>query len=492
MAITAHDPQRTLERGYALVEDAEGAPLTTAQGARDARAVTLRFADGRPTRPSGPATPPARPPPASRPCSAPPETEMSDSTMDAAPPAPVAEPTYETATARIEEIIRRLDSGEAGLRETLDLCKEGRTLVEYCAGELDAVGRGSRSCASTSSSPGWAADPRPRSAPRSRSPATRRGRRRAAGRVRALERRRAPRARRPDRAGRRPDRRGARRPRALRARGRAVPPPGRRGRPAVRRSSRRARTSTAATSSRSGRGAPTGPPAGAEAGPALRACHEALRTLPRSTRRRRWPSCSARRSGSSTARGLERADRLLLRGHLLRASAEVLGAGLPVQALHGDAGPGNVLAGPVWNDWEDCCTGPVVWDLASTVAGPRVHGADRERAEAMLAAYGPFDGDLDTFVHARAAQVAAWAALAVSRGSSMPARLAARLDWLRRGDAPGRCRAVPTAAPQRRREAAQHARATPPPDPHPRRLRPPGRLRAGGRRRPTTTSPTPS
>jgi exodeoxyribonuclease VII small subunit len=50
--------------------------------------------------------------------------------------------TYETATARIEEVIRRLDSGEAGLRETLDLCKEGRELVEYCAGELDAVGQG--------------------------------------------------------------------------------------------------------------------------------------------------------------------------------------------------------------------------------------------------------------------------------------------------------------------------------------------------------------
>jgi exodeoxyribonuclease VII small subunit len=50
--------------------------------------------------------------------------------------------TYESATARIEEIIRRLDSGEAGLRETLDLCKEGRELVEFCAGELDAVGQG--------------------------------------------------------------------------------------------------------------------------------------------------------------------------------------------------------------------------------------------------------------------------------------------------------------------------------------------------------------
>ncbi len=50
--------------------------------------------------------------------------------------------TYENATARLEAIIRRLDSGEAGLRETLALCKEGRTLVELCASELEAVGQG--------------------------------------------------------------------------------------------------------------------------------------------------------------------------------------------------------------------------------------------------------------------------------------------------------------------------------------------------------------
>jgi exodeoxyribonuclease VII small subunit len=50
--------------------------------------------------------------------------------------------TYERASARIEEIIRRLDSGEAGLRETLELVAEGRRLVEFCAGELEAVGRG--------------------------------------------------------------------------------------------------------------------------------------------------------------------------------------------------------------------------------------------------------------------------------------------------------------------------------------------------------------
>jgi exodeoxyribonuclease VII small subunit len=50
--------------------------------------------------------------------------------------------TYEAACARIEAVIRRLDSGEAGLRETLELCQEGKRLVEFCAGELDAVAHG--------------------------------------------------------------------------------------------------------------------------------------------------------------------------------------------------------------------------------------------------------------------------------------------------------------------------------------------------------------
>ncbi|MTD46959.1 exodeoxyribonuclease VII small subunit [Conexibacter sp. W3-3-2] len=48
--------------------------------------------------------------------------------------------SYEDAAARLEAIIRRLDGGEAGLRETLDLCREGKLLVERCAAELEAVG----------------------------------------------------------------------------------------------------------------------------------------------------------------------------------------------------------------------------------------------------------------------------------------------------------------------------------------------------------------
>jgi exodeoxyribonuclease VII small subunit len=56
--------------------------------------------------------------------------------------APAPPPSYEHAGARIEEIIRRLDSGEAGLRETLELVREGRGLVEFCARELREVGEG--------------------------------------------------------------------------------------------------------------------------------------------------------------------------------------------------------------------------------------------------------------------------------------------------------------------------------------------------------------
>jgi exodeoxyribonuclease VII small subunit len=48
--------------------------------------------------------------------------------------------TYEQAAARVEEIIRRLDSGEASLSETLALVSEGKRLIEVCAAELGAVG----------------------------------------------------------------------------------------------------------------------------------------------------------------------------------------------------------------------------------------------------------------------------------------------------------------------------------------------------------------
>lgn len=47
LALAAHDPERTLARGYALVEDLAGRPVTSATRAREAADVGIRFHDGR-------------------------------------------------------------------------------------------------------------------------------------------------------------------------------------------------------------------------------------------------------------------------------------------------------------------------------------------------------------------------------------------------------------------------------------------------------------
>jgi len=46
-ALRAHDPERTLERGYALLVDDAGEPLTTAAALREANTFEARLADGR-------------------------------------------------------------------------------------------------------------------------------------------------------------------------------------------------------------------------------------------------------------------------------------------------------------------------------------------------------------------------------------------------------------------------------------------------------------
>lgn len=47
VAFRAHDPERTLERGYALAEDAQGEPVTSAAAAGKLDRINLRFADDR-------------------------------------------------------------------------------------------------------------------------------------------------------------------------------------------------------------------------------------------------------------------------------------------------------------------------------------------------------------------------------------------------------------------------------------------------------------
>jgi len=47
VTLRAHEPERTLERGYALVEDPDGEPLTSAAETGAAERISLRFSDGR-------------------------------------------------------------------------------------------------------------------------------------------------------------------------------------------------------------------------------------------------------------------------------------------------------------------------------------------------------------------------------------------------------------------------------------------------------------
>jgi exodeoxyribonuclease VII large subunit len=46
LALAAHDPERTLARGYAIVSDGAGEPLSGAEHARSARELQVRFHDG--------------------------------------------------------------------------------------------------------------------------------------------------------------------------------------------------------------------------------------------------------------------------------------------------------------------------------------------------------------------------------------------------------------------------------------------------------------
>jgi len=179
-----------------------------------------------------------------------------------------------------------------------------------------------------------------------------------------------------------------------------------------------------------GTGEPVDP---AAAGAALRDCHAALHDL----------------GGSLPVLGhLTEAEALLARlaaeGALDHATADRLHERIeetssllrtlraPVQVLHGDAHLGNVLGtprGPLWNDWEDTCLGPVHWDAACLVAAARVSGRDVERAQAALRATGIAvdPGELALYVDARTLQGAIWAAF-VERRHGRSGDTAARIE----------------------------------------------------------------
>ena len=126
-----------------------------------------------------------------------------------------------------------------------------------------------------------------------------------------------------------------------------------------------------------------------------------------------------------------RADLSGLSEDLELLAAELRGRPGDVQALHGDAPPGNVLAakdGLVWIDFEETCSGPVGWDLACMLGTARLDGRKAVRA------YGadPDDQGFLPLLRARRLQSVLWMVAKAGRFPQEAARAGAALDAYRR------------------------------------------------------------
>jgi Phosphotransferase enzyme family len=178
----------------------------------------------------------------------------------------------------------------------------------------------------------------------------------------------------------------------------------------------------------------------AEAGRMLSSCHQALLHYPQE----RLPHLGAWEEVRSVKERVREGAFLSLGDHarIERAfeRAERIWEGAPsrtasMQALHGDAHLGNVLAsarGPLWTDWEDAFVGPVEYDLACLRSRAELFGEDREAIERATAAYGSHvDAQLVSELGTvRNVQVVVWLALFAERQPELLPRLRARIEKL--------------------------------------------------------------
>lgn len=160
-----------------------------------------------------------------------------------------------------------------------------------------------------------------------------------------------------------------------------------------------------------------------EAGAALRAFHNAAEPY-RGSLRSFDPRPEALRVAELV--GGEPAE--ILRDAALRLALPKL----PQQPIHGDAHFGNVLAGGVWQDFDEACLGPREWDLATMIHRWSVFGLMEEEVREALAAYGPHDREaVDGIQPLVVLAFAAWGSLRPLVGEMSP-RTPGRLEWLRR------------------------------------------------------------
>jgi Ser/Thr protein kinase RdoA (MazF antagonist) len=120
-------------------------------------------------------------------------------------------------------------------------------------------------------------------------------------------------------------------------------------------------------------------------------------------------------------------------GEILRDAAHrLMPPPLPQQAIHGDAHFENVLAGGVWQDFDEACVGPREWDVACMIHRWAVFGELEQEMHTALAAYGACDlAAVEALQPLVVLGIAAWGSLAPLIGASSP-RTAHRLEWLRR------------------------------------------------------------
>jgi hypothetical protein len=134
-------------------------------------------------------------------------------------------------------------------------------------------------------------------------------------------------------------------------------------------------------------------PTPAQAGGLLAELHQSMRAIPLDLINQRIPALD-----DLEASGVPAAD------------VDAVEAALPqrpLQVLHGDAHPGNMLLtdrGWVWHDFEETCIGPVEWDLATMT---RTHRLDGQQAVRHYPDAPPYD-DLLPWVELRRRQVPMW------------------------------------------------------------------------------------
>lgn len=107
---------------------------------------------------------------------------------------------------------------------------------------------------------------------------------------------------------------------------------------------------------------------------------------------------------------------------------------LPEQPLHGDAHLGNALggpSGPLWNDFEYACVGPIEWDLASAAHQATVFSQNVDQTMAMLAGYGTGATERAmTLMDAVGLHAAAQTVAAMADRPDLQPQARRRLEWV--------------------------------------------------------------